>query len=166
MSLKFIGNGAKMRVIKGDLLALAEQGNFDIIVQGCNCFTTMGAGIARQIRESYPGAYNVDAETVNGDTTKLGTYTHYDTGKFIIINAYTQYLYNRRGECHDVFEYEHFDTILNKLAEQWPNSRFGFPKIGCGLAGGDESRILSMIDNFNNIITKTGGTATVVEYGR
>jgi hypothetical protein len=28
---------------KGNLLDLAEAGEFDIIVQGCNCFNAMGA---------------------------------------------------------------------------------------------------------------------------
>jgi O-acetyl-ADP-ribose deacetylase (regulator of RNase III) len=32
--------------IKGDLIELAKQGNFDVIAHGCNCFCTMGAGIA------------------------------------------------------------------------------------------------------------------------
>ena len=35
---------------KGNLLDLAEAGEFDIVVQGCNCFNTMGGGIAREIR--------------------------------------------------------------------------------------------------------------------
>ena len=28
----------------GDLLALAEAGEFDVILHGCNCFNTMGGG--------------------------------------------------------------------------------------------------------------------------
>ena len=39
---------------KGNLLDLAEAGLFDVVVQGCNCFNTMGGGIAREIRERYP----------------------------------------------------------------------------------------------------------------
>ena len=31
-----------MFVVHGDLFKLAEQGEFDIIVHGCNCFNTMG----------------------------------------------------------------------------------------------------------------------------
>ena len=153
-----------MEIIKGDLIKLAEQGEFDVIVHGCNCFTTMGSGIARQIRESYPGAYAVDASTVNGDTNKLGTFTSFDTGKFIIVNAYTQYLYNRPGEKNDVFEYEAFNKILTTLAASWPAARFGFPLIGCGLAGGDKTKILTAIGNFAKIIAKDGGTVTVVEF--
>jgi O-acetyl-ADP-ribose deacetylase (regulator of RNase III) len=31
-----------MKVIKGDLIQLAKDGKFDLIVHGCNCFCTMG----------------------------------------------------------------------------------------------------------------------------
>ena len=34
---------------KGNLLDLAEAGEFDIVVQGCNCFCAMGGGIAREL---------------------------------------------------------------------------------------------------------------------
>lgn len=33
-----------MKYIIGDLLKLADDGQFDVIVHGCNCFNTMGAG--------------------------------------------------------------------------------------------------------------------------
>lgn len=36
----------KFETIKGDLIELAKQGKFDVITHGCNCFCTMGAGIA------------------------------------------------------------------------------------------------------------------------
>jgi O-acetyl-ADP-ribose deacetylase (regulator of RNase III) len=34
------------REIEGDLIALSLEGKFDVIGHGCNCFCTMGAGIA------------------------------------------------------------------------------------------------------------------------
>mgnify|MGYP001795501660 FL=1 len=39
-----------MKTIKGDLVKLAIKGEFDLIIHGCNCFCTMGAGIAKTIR--------------------------------------------------------------------------------------------------------------------
>jgi O-acetyl-ADP-ribose deacetylase (regulator of RNase III) len=150
-----------MKTIKGDLLTLAEQGEFDIIVQGCNCFNTMGSGIARQIREQYPQAYTADCATLSGDYLKLGTFTWAATESFILINAYTQYDFSRGS---DVFEYTSFKLILQKLAHEWPNSRYGFPKIGCGLAGGDEDRILAMLEDFAKTISRSGGTVTLVEF--
>mmetsp|Transcript_48489 Transcript_48489/g.117305 ORF Transcript_48489/g.117305 Transcript_48489/m.117305 type:complete len:196 (+) Transcript_48489:130-717(+) len=64
-----------MKVVHGDLLKLAMNGEFDVIVHGCNCFCQMGAGIARSIRHKFPQAYIEDIQTIKGDKSKLGTYT-------------------------------------------------------------------------------------------
>jgi O-acetyl-ADP-ribose deacetylase (regulator of RNase III) len=104
-----------MKVIHGDLLQLANDGEFDVIIHGCNCFCTMGAGIAKSIKQRYPQAFVVDqTTTIPGDKSKLGTYTvatietktramtrwtkkRSATGNdatlhtFQIVNAYTQY---------------------------------------------------------------------------
>ncbi len=150
--------------VKGDLLKLAEAGEFDAIVQGCNCFCTMGSGIARQIRDQYPGAYKVDSLTMAGDIFKLGNWTEYDTGKFHIINAYTQFDFNRTGENKDVFEYTSFELILQKLAFLYGTKRFGFPMIGMGLAGGNRQRIFGLLEWFEELVSAQGGSVTVVEF--
>ena len=150
---------------KGNLLDLAEAGEFDIVVQGCNCFNTMGGGIAREIRERYPNVASVDMETVRGDYNKLGNWTECDAGetnRFTVINAYTQYN-TSRGE--DVFEYTAFQLILEKLEHEYPTARIGFPYIGMGLAGGDKDIIIPMIEIFAMNISRTGGSATLVEFG-
>jgi len=43
-----------MKIVEGDLIKMALGGEFDLIVHGCNCFCTMGAGIAKTIREYFP----------------------------------------------------------------------------------------------------------------
>lgn len=50
----------KIKEIKGDLIELFKQCNFDLIVHGCNCHITMGAGIAKQIKDNFPIAYEED----------------------------------------------------------------------------------------------------------
>lgn len=45
-----------MKVIKGDLVELALEGKFDVIIHGCNCFNTMNAGIAKQIKRIFSEA--------------------------------------------------------------------------------------------------------------
>lgn len=156
---------------KGNLLDLAEAGQFDIVVQGCNCFNTMGGGIAREIRERYPEVAKADAETIRGDYRKLGTWTEgyawYNLHKgdlpdsYIIINAYTQYNMSR-GE--DVFEYTAFQLILEKLIHCYGDKRFGFPKIGQGLAKGNPDIINAMLEQFAVKVAAKNGTVTVVEY--
>ena len=149
---------------KGNLLDLAEAGEFDVIVQGCNCFCRMGSGIAKEIRARYPRAYQVDMLTNEGDIQKLGTWTEADAGKFWIVNAYTQFATaTKPGE--DVFEYVAFELILQKLAYAYSGKKIGLPYIGMGLAGGDKEIILDMIAEFANNVSKTGGTVTLVEFG-
>jgi O-acetyl-ADP-ribose deacetylase (regulator of RNase III) len=147
---------------KGNLLDLAEAGEFDIVVQGCNCFNTMGGGIAREIRERYPMAALVDNETEKGDYNKLGNYTTAFTGKFLIVNAYTQY---NMSQGTDVFEYTAFRLILEKLIHAYGDKRIGLPYIGMGLAGGDKEIILNMITEFAHGVHAAGGSVTLVEFG-
>ena len=147
---------------KGNLLDLAEAGEFDVIVQGCNCFCTMGGGIAREIAERYPMCAEIDRLTERGEYMKLGNWTEFDSGKFIIINAYTQYNMSRGT---DVFEYIAFELILQKLIHTYGDKRIGLPYIGMGLAGGDKEIILDMIAEFANNVSKIGGSVTLVEFG-
>lgn len=149
---------------KGNLLDLAEQGAFDVIVQGCNCFNTMGSGIAREIRERYPMAYQIDQLTEKGDIMKLGGWTESQPSTFLIVNAYTQYGFNSGGMKEDVFEYTSFDLILQKLAALHGTKDFGFPYIGMGLAGGDKERIIGKLEWFADEVERQGGSVTLVEF--
>lgn len=156
-----------MKHAKGDLLAMARNGEFDVIVQGCNCFCTMGSGIARQIREEYPEAYEADCETKAGDKSKLGDYTvAFTKDGFSIINAYTQYGFNKAGESNDVFEYDAFEMILANLLYEAPDAKFGFPYIGMGLAGGDKTRIIGLLEDFAQKVEDHGGSVTLVEFSK
>ena len=153
-----------LKHVKGNLLDLAEAGEFDIVVQGCNCFCRMGSGIAKEIRARYPRAYQVDMLTNEGDIQKLGTWTDADAGKFWIINAYTQFgTATQPGE--DVFEYTAFELILQKLTHVYGTKRIGLPYIGMGLAGGDKEVILDMIEEFAYNVSNLGGSVTLVEFG-
>ena len=139
-----------MKYIVGDLIKLAKEGQFDVIVHGANCFNTMGAGIAKTIKEDFYKAYLADQYTVKGDRTKIGTYTQATINmpetnhKLTVVNAYTQYTY---GRGRDLFEYEGFEKILDSLNVEFKGKKIGFPLIGCGLAGGNKERILEMIEN-------------------
>lgn len=157
---------------KGNLVNMAEAGLFDVIVHGCNCQNTMGSGIAKEIRERYPQAYDTDntyhrAICVDFDgqvIQKLGNYTvSYMDNDVAIINAYTQVHYYPRGIDH--FEYDSFNLILRKLLVAYPGKRFGFPYIGMGLAGGNAERIIAMLEDFAEKVSAEGGSVTLVEFG-
>ncbi len=160
-----------MKIIKGDLIELAKAGEFDAIVHGCNCFNAMGNGIARTIKQEFPEAYAADCKTGKGDISKLGNYSfatvHFeDQAPLVVFNAYTQFNYWDKG---DLFNYEAFQRILDRIKGiDYSNRglenkglRWGFPMIGCGLAGGDKERILSMIES-----TLDDVDVTIVEFDK
>ena len=39
--------------VKGDLIKLTLEGEFDVIAHGCNCFCTMGSGIAVAMKNTF-----------------------------------------------------------------------------------------------------------------
>lgn len=153
---------------KGNLIDMAEQGHFDVIVHGCNCFCTMGSGIAKEIRERYPLAYRADQLSESGNREKLGSLTMavVESGdyEFAIVNAYTQYSYNRKGETKDLFEYGAFLDVLLTLVETSGEMRIGLPYIGMGLAGGDKDLIIKLIEIFAERVADKGGSVTLVEF--
>ncbi len=139
-----------MKEIKGDLIQLAIDGEFDVIIHGCNCFNTMWKGIAKQIKETFPEAYNIDCTTKKGDKSKLGTYSgsiiERNSNYFAVINAYTQYKYNQKIGNKDLVSYKAIKSIFAKIKQNFSSERIGYPKIGAGLAGGDW-KIISEIIN-------------------
>ncbi|WKB55732.1 macro domain-containing protein [Eleftheria terrae] len=136
-----------MKTITGDLLDLAVEGRFDVIVHGCNCFCNMGAGIARLIKQRFPAAYAADLATTKGDRGKLGTFSaaevHTEGVSFVIVNAYTQYDWRGEGVKAD---YAAIRSVFAAVREQFAGRRVGYPLIGAGLARGDWTRIAAIID--------------------
>lgn len=160
----------EMETVTGNLITLAEEGHFDVIVHGCNCFHAMGGGIAAEIAKRYPEAERADNETLRGDSKKLGTFSYAVTNNgegFMIVNAYTQFRWSGHT---DVFEYEAFDTFLNRLCSFVYRMRegldrpvkVGFPKIGCGLARGNEQRIIEMLENFSASVSPWASVTLVI----
>jgi O-acetyl-ADP-ribose deacetylase (regulator of RNase III) len=150
-----------LKKVKGDLLAMGKNNEFDIIMHGCNCFNTMGSGIARQIAEQLPDAQLADNETLRGDPGKLGSYTIGMHGRLVILNCYTQYDTSR---VSDVFDYHAFERVLGKIALRFGKWRIGLPMIGMGLAGGKPDLIIPMIEAFALLVESQGGSVTLVEF--
>lgn len=134
-----------MKQINGNLLDMADSGIFDVIIHGCNCWCTMGAGIAKQIKDRYPGAYLADSITEMGNIKKLGYFTSYvHSNNFVIINAYTQV-----GFSLDTINvnYDAIKNVMRSINNIYKGCKIGIPKIGAGLAGGDWKIISNIIDN-------------------
>ena len=133
--------------VEGDLLKLALEGEFDVIVHGCNCQCTMGAGIAEGVRLLFPEAYQADMETKKGDRQKLGTIS----GAFVVrgehqlavVNAYTQFHWSGQGVLAD---YGAIRSVFRAIKQRLSGKRIGYPMIGTGLAKGDWNVIGSIIN--------------------
>ena len=149
-----------MKTTRGDLLKLADDGAFDVIAHGCNCFCTMGAGIAKGIVAKFPAAYEADLQTRKGDKAKLGTCSFADiprdSGMLTVINAYTQFDFRGRGVKAD---YEAIRSCMRWICATYPKQRIGLPKIGAGLARGDWTTIEGIIEE-----ELRGVDVTIVEY--
>lgn len=137
-----------MKTITGDLIQEAQDGTFDVIVYGCNCFCTMDSGVAKQIKDAFPEAYEADLGTTCGDKNKLGTISIATVKRgdrtLTIVNGYTQYDY--RGKLLLV-DYEAISLVMKAIREQFRGKKIGYPKIGAGLGGGDWNIILNIIDD-------------------
>jgi O-acetyl-ADP-ribose deacetylase (regulator of RNase III) len=151
--------------IEGDLIKLAKEAKFDVIVHGCNCFSTMGAGIAPQMANAF-GCDKFEMERWGPTIEKLGC-IDYETvvlgekmtwslsdyknnrnePELTVVNAYTQYKYgsNHEDGIANPFDYEAFTTCMRKINHTFKGKHIGMPKIGSGLAGGDWDRIKDII---------------------
>lgn len=133
-----------MKYVTGNLLDMFDQGKFDIIIHGCNCFCAMGGGIAKQIADRYPEALIADKETTPGDYHKMGSYSFAELpGNRAIINGYTQFAY---GKTEVYTNYQSVYFLFKKLRCIRNDVRIGIPKIGAGLGGGDWKVIEGIID--------------------
>jgi O-acetyl-ADP-ribose deacetylase (regulator of RNase III) len=144
--------------VKGDLIELAKEGQFDVIAHGCNCLCTMGAGIALQMKREFKcDKFQMESEPT---IEKLGCIDsemlHYEDRRnwvkypdeggnwvshsMIVVNAYTQYTYGK-----NTLDYEALTLCMRKINSVFKHKHIGLPQIGAGLAGGEWNRIKEII---------------------
>ena len=137
-----------MNIVRGNLIAYAQAGKFDLIVHGCNCQHVMGAGIAVEIKKAFPEAYRADLNTPRGSRTKLGTISVANVTQgvarpLIVVNGYTQFYY---GDRHLEFDYDAIRSVFNIVKQRFSGMKIGYPLIGCGLGRGEWPKISAIID--------------------
>lgn len=135
--------------IEGNLIALAKAGAFDVIAHGCNCFCTMGAGIAPQMAKAFEcDKYSLENPSRRGDIQKLGNFDHghwpEENSTLTILNCYTQYGL-RPDNGTPALDYNALSLCLKKMNHIFKGKRIGLPQIGCGLAGGDWGIVKELI---------------------
>ena len=155
--------------IEGDLIKLAQTGNFDVIAHGCTCLSTQKAGLAPQMVKAFgtdkfkmevegKGIYKlgcIDYETFQQEKEEFGgKWVRYPdeenflTGKQLTVcNAYTQYSYGRNhlDGVSKPLDYEALTLCMRKMNYTFKGQTIGLPAIGCGLAGGDFNIVREII---------------------
>ncbi len=130
--------------IDANLLEYPLQG----IIHQANCFQTMGAGIAKRIKEKYPEAFEADLKAGGrGESKRLGTFSVGQClrdGKYIF-NLYGQFNYGHYAR------FTSYDAVCNGLvkiaryAVENHINTLGLPKnMGC-VNGGASWRIVRAI---------------------
>ncbi|MCW8139563.1 MAG: macro domain-containing protein [Planctomycetota bacterium] len=136
-----------MKIVRGDIIKLALAGAFDVIVHGCNCMCTMGAGIAKGIKATFPEAHAADCATPKGAKEKLGTIStarvQRDGLLLHVVNGYTQLHWRGKKPLAD---YDAIRSVMREVGRRFEGQRIGYPRIGAGLAGGDWEKIAPIID--------------------
>ena len=121
----------------------------DGFMHQCNCFHTMGSGIAKRIREKYPEAYTADLKHGRkGDRIRLGSFstvkTHDDKQ---VYNVYAQYTFGMEKRHTD---YEAvYKGMYSVCAHATVNNilKLGLPRnIGCKLGGGSWIIVRAIIE--------------------
>jgi O-acetyl-ADP-ribose deacetylase (regulator of RNase III) len=118
------------------------------IIHGCNAVGAFNAGLAKQIRQKYPKAYSDYISQIKlwdiesfPLVNRLGWVipSTQPDGR-IILNAIIQVHY---GTDRVQLNYDALNECLEYCAKQ--DYTIAFPKIGCGLAGGDWDIVREMI---------------------
>jgi len=157
-----------IEIIDGNLLKMHFHG-FDYIAHSCNTQNVMGAGIARDIKHTYPEAYAADCHAMMEGDNELGWYSFAWTDATQTKGVYNMYTQSYIGKGRQV-DYEGFYKALCNVADhiEWQDenddktSTFALPYgISCGLAGGSWKIIYSMI---NEILVDKKFKTYIVKY--
>ena len=129
-----------------------------VLIHGVNCQGVMGAGIALQIKNKYPWAYDDykhfcsmrEPEWLLGKIRKSWCW-HGDP--LTIVHAFTQF---STGEVRSV-SYDAVDDVMVKIAQEFTTDQeLSMPKIGAGLGGGNWNVIEAIINdrlaNYNVLV--------------
>lgn len=156
----------KFKEIDGDIFEYIDTGEYDVVIHGCNCFSTQKSGIAYPMnqrfntenyymeRANHP--FNIDENT---RYNKLGCIEWEDNpillGKTIAVtNCYTQYHPGKNGDYHALF------LCLKKINFYFKGKNLITPLIGGGIAGLDRDVIIRYMKH----ALKDLNTVTLVNY--
>lgn len=129
----------------GDILSNTKG----IIVHGCNAQGVMGSGLAKQIKDRYPLAFQEYRKAYENGGLRLGDVIFAQvTDDLIIANAITQQNYGRNdNERYVSYKAIHSAFEMIAVLAQTLRMEVHYPLIGAGLANGDWAVITELIDD-------------------
>ena len=164
-----------IHIISGNLLDFPPYCKTDsdkylginVIAHSCNCQNVMGAGIAKQIKERYPQAFEADRECYNNEYNEGGNWK-VRIGDYSKAEIESKFLPNNKGRIYNLYtqsgystkkrevNYEYFWRSLKAMQEDLISIQeetgqpqvLGLPYgISCGLAGGNWKIIKAIIED-------------------
>lgn len=86
----------QLKYKKGNIIKLADEGNFDLLINCCDCFGSFNTDISKEIIKRWPESKIIDQRTKKGDVHKLGSYSIASVmtrsgSSLLIINMYSAY---------------------------------------------------------------------------
>lgn len=141
-----------LTLTNSDLFETFESHPNSFLVHCCNCFCTMGAGVAKEVRCRYPAAYRADLLTERGDIKKLGSYSFADLDPRVVFNLYAQFSFGNGNDLNMAALGTGLPKIAaladdrNKKGIQTPIVTY---KIGCGLAGGNWEEVIETLETIS-----------------
>ena len=155
------------KVESGDLIAMLESDDIDVLIHSCNCFQTIGkrsaSGIAAAIGQAYEEVVQADLTYTEGDINQLGKFilipVKTKSGKTKhIVNLYSQYLYG--GMYGTPTSYLAMSKGLSNLSYVLPTAlgkdiRIGTYQLGCNRGGADWSLVEPILQKHLTNISKS-----------
>ncbi|AGI11822.1 hypothetical protein X915_gp114 [Bacillus phage vB_BanS-Tsamsa] len=137
-----------IKVVDGDLLKAKE----DILGHQVNCMGVMGSGIALQVKQQHPKAFEIYKELVEKareeDSLRflLGKALVVDSNDKYIANLFGQFTYGSNGQFTLMNALQNSLIQLRQFAEA-RNLTVGLPfKIGSDRGGADWNEVLKLIE--------------------
>lgn len=138
-----------IKLIQGDLL----NAKTSIIAHGVNCAGGFGSGVAGAIARKWPRVKTAYLQKFQQEGWKLGNiqlvFTTEELELPLVANIATQKDYGYDGKLRA--NYKAIKDGLEELFKyaQMYNFSIGMPRIGCGLAGGDWTKVFSIIEKLS-----------------
>lgn len=145
-----------LKYVKGDLIQMFKENQFDYLLHQCNCFSS-GAGFAGALFNEYPDAKPLSQYSYAH--VRFGTNNYKLTPNGMIVNMFSQY---NPGGCTDTgvdsfpFRMTALNQCLLKIHYLEGPLKIGIPLIASGLAADKELKgNMTDLEYFKEVIAST-----------